>query len=66
MLSLASGEHGLDYYCGEKLAWWPVCANFKPNSDFKQYLKAKEFLVEKNNNLIEEHNFFEKLEIDGD
>jgi hypothetical protein len=29
-------------------------------------LKAKEFLVEENNNLIEEHNLFEKVEIDGD
>jgi hypothetical protein len=47
---------------------WPddLCADFKPNSNFKQYLKAEEFLVEENNNLIEEHNFFEKLEIDGD
>jgi hypothetical protein len=26
----------------------------------------EEFLVEENNNLIEEHNFFEELEIDGD
>ncbi len=25
VLSLANGEHGLDYYCGEKLAQWLVC-----------------------------------------
>ncbi len=42
------------------------CANFKQNLDFKQYLKVEDYLVEKNNNLIEEHNFFEELEIDGD
>jgi hypothetical protein len=47
---------------------WPddSCANFKQNSNFKQYLKVEEFLVEKNNNLMGEHNFFEELEIDGD
>jgi hypothetical protein len=47
---------------------WPddLCANFKQNSNFKQYLKVEEFLVENNNNLIEEHNYFEELEIDGD
>jgi len=40
---------------------WPndSHANYKPNLDFKQRLKAKESLVEKNYNLIEEHNFFE-------
>jgi hypothetical protein len=44
---------------------WPndPHANRKPNSDFKQCLKAKESLVEKNYNLIEEHNFFG---VDGD
>jgi len=43
-----------------------LCANCKQNSIFKQYLKVKESLVENNYNLIEKHNFFEKLEVDGD
>ncbi len=38
-------------------------ANCKPNSDYKQCLKAKNSLVEKNYNLIEEHNFFKELEL---
>jgi len=44
---------------------WPndSHANYKPNLDFKQCLKTKESLVEKNYNLIEEHNFFEELEL---
>jgi len=33
-------------------------ANCKPNSNFKQYLKAKESLAKENYNLIEEHNSF--------
>jgi hypothetical protein len=42
------------------------CANCKQNSIFKQYLKVEESLVENNYNLLEKHNFFEKLEVDGD
>jgi hypothetical protein len=47
---------------------WPndLCPNCKPNSDFKQYLKVEESLAEDNYNLIEEHNFFEELEVNGD
>lgn len=33
-------------------------ANCKPNSNFKQYLKAKESLANENYNLIEERNSF--------
>jgi hypothetical protein len=29
-------------------------------------LKAEESLIEDNYNLMEEHNLFEKLEVDGD
>jgi hypothetical protein len=44
---------------------WPkdLCANCKPNSNFKQCFKAKEFLIKKTYNLIEEDNFFGKLEL---
>ncbi len=42
------------------------CTNCKPNSDFKQYLKANESLVEENYNLIEKHNFFEELQGNGE
>jgi len=44
---------------------WPYDshANCKPNSNFKQCLKAKESLVEKNYHLIEKHNIFEELEL---
>jgi hypothetical protein len=65
VLPLASGEYGLDYYCGEELVNGPH-ANCKPYSDFKQCLKAKEYLAEDNYNLMEEHNLFEELEVDGD
>jgi hypothetical protein len=41
-------------------------ATYKPNSSFKQYLKIKELLARDNFNLIEEHHFFEELQIDGD
>jgi hypothetical protein len=34
-------------------------ANYKPN--LKQYLKTKKLLAMDKYNLIEEHNFFEKL-----
>jgi hypothetical protein len=37
------------------------CANYKPNSDFKQYLKTNELLVNDNYKLMEEHDFFEEL-----
>jgi len=39
-----------------------LCANCKPNSDFKQYFESRKVF----GNLIEEHNFFEELEVDGD
>jgi hypothetical protein len=44
---------------------WPndLHANCKPNSNFKQCLKSKESLVEKNYNLIKKHNIFEELEL---
>ncbi len=47
---------------------WPnnPHTNCKPNLDFKQYLKVEKSLVEKNYNLIEEHNFFKELEVDDD
>jgi hypothetical protein len=40
---------------------WPndLWSNCKPNLNFKQYLKAKGFLVEVKCNLIGERNFFE-------
>jgi hypothetical protein len=38
-----------------------TCANYKPNSNLKQYLKEDEFLAQENYNLIEEHNLFEEL-----
>ncbi len=41
-------------------------ANCRPNSNFKQYLNTKKSLAQKNSNFIEEHNFFEKLKVDGD
>ncbi len=41
-------------------------ANCKPKSNLKQYLKMEEFLVEDNNELIQEHNFFEELKSDSD
>ncbi len=44
---------------------WPYdpLANYKPIFDFKQYLKT---WVEDNYDLIEEHEFFEELQVDGD
>ncbi len=42
------------------------CANCKRNLELKQCLKIKEFLEEENYNLIEEHKFFEELQVDGD
>jgi hypothetical protein len=41
-----------------------LCANWKPNLIFKQ--KTKESMAKENYNLIEEHNFFEELKVDGD
>jgi hypothetical protein len=47
---------------------WPNYprANYKPNSNFKQYLKIEKLLAKDNYNLIEEHDFFEELQVDGD
>ncbi len=42
------------------------CANCKPNSNLKQYLKVEKFWTKENYDLIEEHNFFEELQVDGD
>jgi hypothetical protein len=44
---------------------WPYdpLANYKSIFDFKQYLKT---WVEDNYDLIEEHEFFEELQVDGD
>jgi hypothetical protein len=58
VLPLANGKYGLDSYFGEKLAW-QLNANCKPSSNFKQYLKIKESLIENNYNLTEKPNFFE-------
>jgi hypothetical protein len=41
-------------------------ANCKPKSSLKQYLKMEEYLVEENYELIQEHNFFEELQVDND
>jgi len=41
-----------------------LCANCKPNFDFKQYLKIEKLLVEDNYNLIEKH-FLKELQLDG-
>ncbi len=41
-------------------------ANCKRKSNLKQYLKMEEFLVEENCELIQEHNFFEELQVDSD
>jgi hypothetical protein len=43
-----------------------LCVNCKPHLNFKQYLKTKKSLAKDNYNLMEEHNLFEKLEVDGD
>jgi hypothetical protein len=40
--------------------------NCKPNSNLKQYLKVEKFWAKENYDLIEEHNFFEELQVDGD
>jgi hypothetical protein len=43
--------------------YWPndSCTNCKPNSNLKQYLRMEKFLAKDNYNLIEEHNFFERI-----
>ncbi len=41
-------------------------ANCKPHSNFKQYLKIEKSLAKDNYNVMEEHNLFEELEVDGD
>jgi hypothetical protein len=38
----------------------------KPNFDFTQYLEIKKLLVENNYNLIEDHDVFEELQVDGE
>jgi hypothetical protein len=47
---------------------WPddPHANYKPNSNFKQYLKIEELLAKDNYNLIDENDFFEELQVHGD
>jgi len=40
--------------------------NYKRNSNFKQYLKIEELLTKDNYNLIEKHDFFKELQVDGD
>jgi hypothetical protein len=40
--------------------------DYKPNSNFNQYLKVKESLAEDNYNLIEEHYFLKELEFDDE
>jgi hypothetical protein len=37
------------------------CANCKPNSNLKQYLKMEKFLAKDNYDLIEKYNFFERI-----
>jgi hypothetical protein len=39
--------------------------NCKLNLNLKQYLKPKNCLTKKNYDLIEEHNFFEKLQMNN-
>jgi hypothetical protein len=43
-----------------------LLANWKPNSNLKQYLKVKKNSIEENYILIEKHNFFEELQFDDD
>jgi hypothetical protein len=38
-------------------------ANCKPKSNFKQYLKVEEVLVEENYNIIEEHIFLKNWKL---
>ncbi len=40
--------------------------NYMPNAHFKDYIKVGIVLVEENNELIEEIDYFEKLKVDGD
>ncbi len=67
----------LKHYClqGDNMDWtiiivknWPddPHANYKPNSNFKQYLKIEELLAKDNYNLIDENDFFEELQVHGD
>jgi hypothetical protein len=39
------------------------CVNCIPNKNMKDYLKAKGFLVDDNNELIEEKKYFEMLDV---
>jgi hypothetical protein len=47
---------------------WPndLCLNCMKNENFKDYLKVEVVLVENNNELIEEFEYFEKLRVDSD
>jgi len=40
--------------------------NCIPNKNVKDYLKVKGFLVDDNNELIEEKKYFEKLDVDDE
>ncbi len=40
--------------------------NYMPNAHFKDYIKVGIVLVEENNELIEEIDYFEELKVDGD
>jgi hypothetical protein len=40
--------------------------NYMPNAHFKDYIKVEIFLVEENNELIEEIDYFEKSKVDSD
>jgi hypothetical protein len=46
---------------GKKIGLMIHVSNCKPNSNLKQYLKMKKFLAKDNYDLIEEHNFFERV-----
>jgi hypothetical protein len=47
---------------------WPndLCLNCITNENFKDYVKVEVVLVEKNNELIEEFEYFETLKVDSD
>ncbi len=42
------------------------CVIYIPNKNMKDYLKAKGFLIDDNNELIEEEKYFEKLDVDDE
>ncbi len=43
-----------------------LCINYMPNKTMKDYLKAEGSLANDNSKLIEEVEYFENLNIDGD